>query len=171
MSFRVIRVSEDYGVVVVVSPEDAGPDTPHASFWVHNDNTQEESEKFFAAASKAEVLGYFSGHADGLGWGNRPAEQFESLTAIEEWAEKSATRASCETTIQAFAACENLSDFYELFAEETDPRAIRHYLEFGTPPSVPADRYTKMVELFAHSPAAESDDELASYLSALLKSI
>lgn len=85
--FSVIRVSDDYGMVIVVTPEDTDPQNPKdARFYLHHDIKWKEGEPFFREASFREVLGFFSGHADGMGWGNHPEQPFDTLDAVEKWA-------------------------------------------------------------------------------------
>ena len=97
MSFRVIRVSEDYQVVVVVTPHNASLfasapgggqviSPPEGTvFYEHNPLRQPADAPFFTEISLDNALIYSSGHADGLGWGKRPQEAFTSLDEVERW--------------------------------------------------------------------------------------
>jgi len=83
--FAIIRCGKNYNLVVVVTPADAGPDTEGAKFyrfatWKIGDH----EPGVFNEISKNHAVGYFSGHADGLGWEALSRDGFESLDVILE---------------------------------------------------------------------------------------
>ncbi|MDD5043459.1 MAG: hypothetical protein PHD51_02185 [Patescibacteria group bacterium] len=92
-TFRVISASSSYGVVVVVSPEDAKPGDKEAKFFLRNLNV---GIKDFEPVTEDVALGYFSGIADGLGRGKKPANHFNSLKEVAEWADKANEQAMKE---------------------------------------------------------------------------
>lgn len=86
MSFRIIRCGSQCCLVIAVSPPEAKPETPEAKFYRYaNWQIEDDQLGVFNEISRDTTLGYFSGQADGLGWGERPDYEFESLTAIVNW--------------------------------------------------------------------------------------
>jgi hypothetical protein len=83
MSYRIIRLSGDYGMAIIASPENAGPVDLSNRFWLINDN-KPEFETFKEVELNA-VLGYFSGHADGMGFSELPDIIFEEIKDAEKW--------------------------------------------------------------------------------------
>lgn len=86
MSFRIIRAGEGYGLIVVVSPENAEIDDPTARYWCWRDWTIGDLPKReFVEITQHAAQMYFSGQADGLGWGELPENAFETLREVREW--------------------------------------------------------------------------------------
>ncbi len=85
MAFKVIRVSGDCQVVILVTPPEAGPDDPDKTLYEHNGYRDRDDEgDFFTEISTESAVTYFSGIADGMGRGETP-EPFDTLEAAEEW--------------------------------------------------------------------------------------
>ncbi len=87
--FRIIRCGEAWSLVIVVTPKDAKPDTVGARFylwasWQMGDYMPE----VFREISLDEVINYFGGMADGLGFGEIPRESFASLEEVAQFIEK-----------------------------------------------------------------------------------
>jgi hypothetical protein len=121
MAYKVIRVSEDYGVVVVACGEEAAvenPDSPELTFFEHNDHVERSAVPFFAEVTRNRAIQYFSGIADGLGWGDEmPRTHFASLEEVEAWARKKAEAwASCRLEELLPVAKE---DVFDLLAADT----------------------------------------------------
>jgi len=87
MSFEVIRVSSDYQVVILIDPPGAKPEDADKTVYEHNGYISDNDEgDYFTDISTHAALGYFSGQADGMGWGEIPAKPFDTLAEAEEWA-------------------------------------------------------------------------------------
>ena len=90
-TFRIIRLAEDYGVAVVVTPAETDPknqaDLASAKFYLHNDCI--EQKEFFEEISCSGAISYFGGIADGLGFGEKPDRDFSSLAEAQAWLEQS----------------------------------------------------------------------------------
>ena len=84
MSFRVIRVSSNYRLVVLVSPEDAGPED-ECEIFVHNNVACKQKKVVFKKSTRRIAICYFSGQADGLGFGEMPNAPFGSLREAADW--------------------------------------------------------------------------------------
>lgn len=70
--FKTIRCGKGFGLVILVSPPDAKPDTPGARFWRYADwQIGDHEPDRFNEIDSAIAESYFSGHADGLGWEDR----------------------------------------------------------------------------------------------------
>lgn len=121
MSYRVIRVSEDYRVVVVVTPENADPGNENATYFVHNDYTAQENEEFWSEISADGTLAYFSGHADGMGWAEMPKKPFEALSDVEGWATEQELRYSRDAVRSLFTP--------EILADSASSEHLVEYLE------------------------------------------
>jgi len=84
MSYRIIRLSEDYGMAIIVSPEDAEPWVSGNMYWLLNDNIPECADAFKEVSDRT-ALGYFSGIADGMGFSTIPDIVFEEISDVEMW--------------------------------------------------------------------------------------
>ena len=93
MTFRVIRVSSSYDVVLVVSPEDADPKDENAQFFSRNLFVDCED---FKPISRVSALCYFAGIADSMGYGEIPKNYFNSIEEVKEWADKAHQQAMQE---------------------------------------------------------------------------
>jgi len=80
-TYRVIRASEDYEIIVVVSPEDADPED-ECTFYARR---KQGDERKVTEVTKKAAMQYFSGIADGMGWGKLPDKVFSSLEEVEVW--------------------------------------------------------------------------------------
>lgn len=86
MAFQVIRCGDNCCLVIAVYPAGATPETLDAKFYRYaNWQINDHDPNMFNEISRATALGYFSGHADGLGWHQRPDYEFESLAGIVDW--------------------------------------------------------------------------------------
>ena len=74
---KIIRVSGDYGKIVV---ETIG----EPKEYYHNTDSIKIDD--FHKITEKVVVGYFSGMADGLGWGELPEQEFTTLEDIKKWA-------------------------------------------------------------------------------------
>lgn len=96
--YGMIRCSEGFEVVILISPADAKPDTPDAKYyifdgWLDSADDQRTGPKEIGAN---DVIHYFSGLADWLGFEIPPEETFPTLEATarfiferqSEWAKK-----------------------------------------------------------------------------------
>lgn len=84
--FRIIRAGSGYGVVVVVTPADATPDSKDAKFFQRQSwSTDHQLADEFFEISRLDVLCAFSGHADGWGFAKRPNTDFATLEEVEAW--------------------------------------------------------------------------------------
>ena len=112
--YRVIRVAEDYGVVVVaLSGEE--PWQSDAKYFLHNSNLP-PTTNFFEEVGERRAMGYFSGIADGLGRGDLPGKVFQELEAIEQWAkEKREEWDRCR--LECYCQELNIEELALLFAE------------------------------------------------------
>lgn len=84
MDYRIIRAAEDYGLIIVISPADATAQSETAKYYRYATwkiDPDHEPDRFHAV-SRNIAWGYFSGHADGLGFGSVPDQSFPSLDAI-----------------------------------------------------------------------------------------
>lgn len=77
--FRMIRCGTGFDPVIMVSPPDAGPDTPGARYyrcasWQIGDHPP----GVFKEISKNLALSYLSGIADGIGFEAPPSETFST---------------------------------------------------------------------------------------------
>ncbi len=101
MLYKVIRVSENYGVVLVCVSENGaskleeGVDGKYLIYNQHNFLNLLAAEAraddgdfrfiFEETTNEAKILGYFSGQADGLGRGEKPEKPFSSLEELWKW--------------------------------------------------------------------------------------
>jgi hypothetical protein len=83
VAYNIIRLSEDCGVAIIVSPEDAIAWHKDNKYWLMNHNNKEFET--FKEVNSDTVLGYFSGIADGLGWHPIPNIAFEEIKDAEKW--------------------------------------------------------------------------------------
>jgi hypothetical protein len=78
--FRIIRAGIGFSLVILVSPEDAGPDNPDAKLYRYATwEIEGNAAGAFHEISIPNALGYFSGIADGLGFEKLPKEPFISI--------------------------------------------------------------------------------------------
>lgn len=95
--FKIIRCGTGFDLVIMVSPPDAGPDTPGARYyryasWQIGNHQPEVSNKI----SRDRAMSYFSGIADGIGFEEPPSDIFPSLEVAlqyvirkrNEWGQK-----------------------------------------------------------------------------------
>jgi hypothetical protein len=83
---QIIRCGDRFGLVIAVTPPDADPQTPDATFYRFADwEINGKLPQVFHEISKEEAMGYFSGHADGLGWEDFSEEPFETLEKLQEY--------------------------------------------------------------------------------------
>lgn len=92
MAFQVIRASKDCEVIVVaeitIREDEAGSVNKIDStgrYYVYNNNTGQE----FACVPEKEARSYFSGIANGLGFGEVPLKVFETLVDVGLWRRQS----------------------------------------------------------------------------------
>lgn len=78
--YIVIRASSGYETIIVTFEENKK--TKH---YLHDDRIYRNSGIVFKEISKKEAERYFSGQADGMGFGVFPRKFFTSLEEIEEW--------------------------------------------------------------------------------------
>ena len=81
--YKIIRCGLGFDPVIVVTPAEAGPDPPGAKFhrlasWPIGDH----KPNVFNEISRETALGYFSGHADGMGFEEFPREPFSTLDEL-----------------------------------------------------------------------------------------
>lgn len=105
MSFRVIRVSSDYRLVILVSPEDAGPEDKCENF-IYNTVVYEKKEIIFEKCTKMTAACYLGGQADGLGFGEAPDVPFESLQEAVDWTKRKREQCDKELLQQAESSLE-----------------------------------------------------------------
>ena len=84
--YKMIRAGTGYGVVIIVTPADATPNTPGVQCferknWKVGDNPV---DTFYEISTLSAQLG-FSGHADAWGYAELPKESFESIEKVDEW--------------------------------------------------------------------------------------
>ncbi len=93
--FHVIRVSSSYKMVVVCCSErqEPRPEDPSNTYFIYNNLTDEDFEE----SSYRGVLGYFSGIADGMGFGELPKEPFSSLDDVRRWREERALKSDIDS--------------------------------------------------------------------------
>lgn len=80
--FRIIRCGTGFDPVIIVSPPDAGPNTPDAKYyrcasWQIGDH----QPGMFNEISRNMAISYFSGIADGIGFEVPPTDIFPTLEA------------------------------------------------------------------------------------------
>lgn len=84
--YKIIRCGSGFDPVIVVSPPDAGPDTPNAKYYrCASWQIGNHQPEIFNEISKDEAVGYFSGQADGMGFEVPPAENFPSLKSAQHY--------------------------------------------------------------------------------------
>ena len=83
--FQIIRASAGYELVIVVTPPNADADNPKAQYFIHDQDTQKSGDPYFSSLSKEAVRQYFSGQADGMGFGTLPEKPFDSLEEVKKW--------------------------------------------------------------------------------------
>lgn len=91
MSFRIIRASLSFGVVLVVTPADAKPGDEGAKYHEYHPGRAApgwNNEGFNETSWKNDARFLFSGQADGLGYAELPEETFPTLEAVLAFVEK-----------------------------------------------------------------------------------
>lgn len=136
MSYRVIRVSEDYRVVVVVTPENAKFEDDGAIYYLHKETVEGNSEEFWGEISARGTLAYFSGHADGMGWREMPEGSFESLSDIEKWVTEQEHRYSRDAvrslfTPETLAGSASSEHLVEYLGEVDDVDSARFFIDLA----------------------------------------
>lgn len=129
-NYKVIRASEGYGMVIAVTPPDATPENyrkKEAKFFLHNDLLDGETD-FFSEVSVTTVIGYFSGHADGMGFGQLPENSFTDLAEIQTWA----TEKAAEYRIEC--GREMLLTSSVIYRSGIDYSNVPEWIEEGTVP-------------------------------------
>src|SRR3989344_8446671 len=95
--FKIIRCGTGFDPVIMVSPPDAGHDTPDAEYYrCASWQIDDHKPGVFNEISRDMAISYFSGIADGIGFEVPSAETFPTLeTALSfvtekgnEWARK-----------------------------------------------------------------------------------
>jgi len=146
-TYRIIRAASDYGAAVIVCPAETDPknqaDLASARFYLHNDNIEQQG--FFEEIDFGLVKCYFSGLADGLGFGGLPDQAFSSLKEVQAWLERS-NEAVCTRRLEEF----ELKEYGRILSP-----AERLIEDLGCP------------EYFLDMPA-EEEEELISTLSQTL---
>ncbi len=89
--YRLIRIADNYAMVIAVTPEDAKPEDQGSRFFLYNEYIaqQKKVDPDFVEVTKSVAIQYFGGIADGLGWGNLPSKAFKTLDEIKVWRQKS----------------------------------------------------------------------------------
>ncbi len=116
--FHVLRVASDYSMVVVCETEKEVPDPEdlECRFYLYDTNGLKKQD--FAETNYRSVLGYFSGHADGLGFGEIPAKPFASMEDVRTW-----HRLGRATSV--------VTEYEKLLADETLSQDLRERCEAG----------------------------------------
>lgn len=174
MSYRVIRVSEDYRVIVVVTPENANPGDESATYYDHNENSESGSEEFWNSTTKRGAMIYFSGIADGIEWGERPDEPFKSLDDIEKWVKGQQDKCD-QKVLQEICTAQNLTDsevndeLIELLEEIEDASNARFFIDRAREYLPDASEAAKiLLTAIAESPAITHDRGLTQEVALLL---
>lgn len=80
--FKIIRCGTGFDPVIMVSPPDAGPDTPDAKYYrCSSRQIGDYQPDAFNEVSRDMATSYFSGMADGIGFEIPPADIFPTLEA------------------------------------------------------------------------------------------
>lgn len=87
--FKMIRCGNNFDPVIIVSPPEAGPDTPDAKYyrcasWQIGDH----QPGVFNEISRSRAMSYFGGIADGIGLESPPSDIFPSLEIALEYVTK-----------------------------------------------------------------------------------
>ena len=88
--FKIIRCGNGFDPVIMVSPPNAGPDTPNAKYYRYASwQIGNHKPGLFNEISQDMAVSYFSGIADGVGFEIPPTDAFPSLeTALQFVKEK-----------------------------------------------------------------------------------
>jgi hypothetical protein len=87
--FKIIRCGEGFELVIVKSPADGPIGQPGAHYYRYA--VWQIGDHFpgvFNEITEREAWGYFSGHADGLGFEDVPEQIFETLDQVIEFIRK-----------------------------------------------------------------------------------
>lgn len=80
--YKMIRCSSDFGLVILVTPANAKIDNPEARYFRYATwQIGNHEPGVFNEIDKHLAISYFSGIADGLGFGDLPTETFPDLGA------------------------------------------------------------------------------------------
>jgi len=94
-TFQIIRLSEGFALAIAVSPYGADFKTLGRRYFFYD--AEGRGPKEFVEVSEDRVTGYFSGHADGMGYEIPPDDVFAGLEAVFQWvAEKRGEWAKAE---------------------------------------------------------------------------
>jgi len=84
--FRMIRCGYTFNTVIMVSPPEAGPDTPDAKFYRYAAwQIGDHKPGVFNEINYNTAITYFSGIADGIGFEPLPEDTFPSLEAALQY--------------------------------------------------------------------------------------
>ena len=92
-----VRCGRGFDPVIIVSPPDAGPDTPNPKFYRYASwQIGNHQPGMFNEIDLDMAMRYFSEQADGMGFENLPADPFPTLDAAltyvtekrDEWGKK-----------------------------------------------------------------------------------
>lgn len=178
MTFRVIRASSDYGVVIVVSPEDADPEdaqNPEYRYYEHNECKQELNDPVFQEVSWTCAIQYFGGIADGLGFGKFPKEPFNSLKELEEWMKEVQRQEKEKQEIETYGKVltdEEKKDELRDLILIAPLRIVKYYLDKIEKEMLPNNENNAARNILLKllkSEAIEKDSSLSDRVNALLK--
>lgn len=80
--YKMVRCGSGFGLVIMVSPPEAGLDTPNAKYYCWSWQIGAQQPGAFEEISRNT---YFSGIADGLGFEELPADIFPTLEAALQY--------------------------------------------------------------------------------------
>jgi hypothetical protein len=137
---------------------------------LHNDNLP-ESGSFFQPISEMGVWGYFSGQADGLGFGEMPDNPFESLDQVKLWAEQSAEKSAAEMMDKLFSQEDVFDTILEVLNQEDDLEEARRHWERSKRLLSNVQSRQRALEALAQCPAAKKNPGFAQEVAAALAEI
>ncbi len=86
--YQMIRCGEGFELVIVVSPPDAGPDTPDAKYYCWASwQIGDHQPRMFNEISEDKASSYFSHLADSLGFEDLPPGIFPTLDIAAQYVE------------------------------------------------------------------------------------
>ncbi len=84
--FKMIRCGTGFNLVILVSPPDAGPDTPDAKYYrCASWKIGEHQPDVFNEINRDGAISYFSGIADSIGYEEPPANTFPTLESALQY--------------------------------------------------------------------------------------
>ena len=87
--FKMIRSVADFRLVILVTPADAGPDTPGAKYYHYATwHVGIHAKGIFGEITRAAALDYFCRHADGSGFSEHSQERFPTIEAATAYVEQ-----------------------------------------------------------------------------------